>query len=456
VTKIKRNRGFIVLAHKIVNLVEDKRVNYFMSERYRFDIGKRLSLANLIIKDTIETTLSNPKFEIKNIWGDAPLMMGILANEGLYEADCPKVWAKLSKKAKGDTKKALKVLDNVRFQRLRINLIKSCQEIYDLLEPYVIKTQEEMLKKLIPLRIKGDLKGNLSEELKGKLKAMVKAEIEKEKEKAKQRLLEDLLKGSGAGEGTGIEIPPPQSDFNAYQQLLDKNKPEIQKLLDLLKQRLKPIVQREIFRKRGRFMSQLLSKAYTNSLRQTVKNVYLNVKTRFEKERVAIGFLFDFSGSVSRTEANDITIILNEVFGHFVDDYGFSISCFGANSQRIKTFFETFNNTKARCGNIGVSPSGTEIHVLLEAYLKMFNAVDSDRRKILVIASDFYFGDDKEALDIISLYPRANVELIFLGFSNCRNVDTWASNLVKARRTSIKTVSELPERFLEVYMDIQL
>jgi len=456
VTKIKRKRGCTPLAHHIVNIIEDKRVNYFVENRFRFDIGKRLTLANLILKDGIETELSNPKHKVEKLHGDAPLMIGVLSCEGLYNAKIPKVWQKMSKKAKENTKKALDILENTKYMRLRIDLTKSCQKIYDLIAEFVPKGSEDKLKIYMPARMKGKIKGKLSEGLKAKLGQMIKAEIKEAEEKAKEKLIKDLLKGAGAGEGTGVEIPTPEPDFNNYQQILDRNKSEIRRLLDLLKQRMKPLVQREIFQKRGRFMSQLLSKAYTNSLRNRVKNVYLNVKTRFEKEKVAIGFLIDYSGSVDREEAEDITIILNEVFGHFVDDYGFSISVFGADSQKVKTFFETFANTKARCGNIGVSGAGTEVSVLLRAYLKMFNSVDLDRRKILVIASDFEFGDNAEAEKTIALYSKANVELIFMGFCNCRKVRTWASNLVKARRTAIKSVKELPERFLEVYTDIQL
>lgn len=456
VTKIKRNRGVTPLAHILVNIVEDKRVNYFIGNRYRFDIGKRLALCQIIIKDTIETTLNNPTFKFPKVDGDAPIMVGILANVGLYGADIPKAWQKMDKKAQENTKKALDILENTKYMRLRIDIIKACQQIYDLIAPFCPKIDESKLKKYIPVRLKGKLKGELSKQLKEKLKGLIETEEEKEKQKTKEQLLEDLLRGCGAGLGTGKEIPTPEPDFNKYQEILDRNKEEIARLLNLLKQRMKPLVKREIFRKRGRFMSQLLSKAHTNSFRNIVKNVYLNVKTRFEKEKVAIGFLIDYSGSVNRRQAEDITVILNEVFGHFVEDSGYSISVFGADSQKVKTFFETFNNTKARCGNIGVNTSGTEISVLLRAYLKMFNNVDSERRKILVIASDFYFGDNNDAKELIALYPKANVELIFMGFTDTRNSETWASNIVEARRTGIKDISDLPERFLSVYTDIQL
>lgn len=455
ITKIKRNRGSFKLAHLIVNLIEDKRVNHFIELRYRFDFGKRLKLANLIIKDTVETTFSNPRFQIPIKYGDAPLIVSILSNEGLYEAKMPKVWSKLSKEAKAATKTCLEIMENMRYKRLRIDLIRGCQQIYDQIIPFLPKGQDFAIKLMLSQRSGGEIKGNMSQQLKNKLKGLIKAEIEKEIKEEAKKVLEDLLKGSGAGEGTGREIPTPEPDFNEYQRLLDKNKPEITRLLNKLKILLKPIVRRRRFQKRGKLMPSLMSKAYTNSLRNIVKNVYLNVKTRFEREQVAIGFLFDFSGSVDRTEANDITIILNEVFGHYVDDYGFAVACFGADSQKIKTFFETFENTKARCGNVGVSAWGTEISVLLTAFLKMFNAITSDRRKILVVASDFEFGDNDKALDLIRLYPLANIEIIFIGFCNCRKVRTWASDLKNTRRTAIKSVSDLPEAFLDVYLNIQ-
>ena len=456
ITKIKRKRGSLALAKHLVNIVEDKRVNYFIILRYRFDIGKRLKLANLILKDTIETSFKKKPPKVNPQHGEASIMIAILCNEGLYEANCAPLWKILSKKAKEDTKKALEVLEDSTYKRLRIDLIRNCQKLYDLIEPHMVKGADFSLQILVPSRRGGDITGELSDKLKNALLVQIKIEEDKEAQKVKD-MLKDLLRGAGAGQGTGEEIPTPEPDFNKYAELLDKNKSEIKRLLDKLKQFVKPILKREIFQRRGRIMPSMATKAYVNSIRRTVRNVYLNVKSQFEKEQVAIGFLIDYSGSVDRTEAEDITTILNEVFGHFVDDYGFAIACFGANSQKVKTFFETFQNTRARIGNITVSASGTEVSVLLTSFLKMFNAIRG-RRKILVIASDFEFGDDSRAKDLIKLFPMADVELIFMGFCNCRKVDYWASDELKksqVRRTKIAQVIELPERFLEVYLNVQ-
>jgi len=455
VTKIKRNRGYFKLAHRLVNILEDRRINHFIELRYRHDLGKRLKLCRLLVKDATETAIKTKQVDINTEHGEAPLIIGVLVNEGLYEADCAELYAKMSKKAKQATREAISILEEAKYKRFGMNLIKAVQQIYDLIEPFCPKGQEFACENYIPARVGGKIKGQLSDKLKKALEAQIKKELEKEVEDKEKKLLEDLLKGSGAGEGTGEEIPTPEPNFEAYSALLDRNKEEITRLLDKLKQLLKPIIRRKRFEKRGKFMSQLLGKAYINSFRSVVKNVYLNVKTQFEKEKVAIGFLFDFSGSVDRTEALDITTVLTEVFGHYVDDYGFAVACFGANSQKVKTFFEMFENTRARVGNISVNASGTEISVLLTSFLRMFNNITSDRRKILVIASDFWFGDEDKALDLIKLYPKANVELIFIGFCNCEKVDTWASDSVKAHRTAIKSVKELPEAFLDVYLNVQ-
>jgi hypothetical protein len=472
ITKIKRKRGFYKLAHELCNIVEDKRINHFIILRYRFDIGKRLLLANLILKDMIDNTIEpkriptstfNPlenldnskQMEIKDGLPDGVYMVAILCDAGLYEAKCTKLWKKLSPEATKDMKTALKILEDVKYKRLRIDIIRASQQLYDLIAKHL--EADYTSRTYVVSRRGGDLKGEISEKLKQLLEAEEKKEEEQEKEKEEQK--NDLLKGSGAGEGTGEEIPAPEPDFAEYQKLLDECKPEITELLNRLKKTIRPRCSRQIFQKRGRMMSPIIPRIYTNSFRGTIRNVYTNVQTTFEKEKVAIGFLFDFSGSVDKETAQKITTVLNEVFGHYVDDYGFSISCFGADSQKVKTFFETFENTRARIGGISVNPCGTEVSVLLEAYIKMFNTIKENRRKILVIASDFCFTSDDEvkAEGLLEQYAKAGIELILIGFCSCEHVYEFAQKVknLKTKRTHIKYVSDLPSKFLDVYLSIQ-
>lgn len=473
-TKIKRQRGFYKLAHEICNIIEDKRVNHFIILRYRFDVGKRLLLANLILKDMIDNTIelkqvqsssilpsgftsltSNPQtpsMAIQSGQQDGVYMVSILCNQGLYEAKCTEIWNKLSPDAKKDCETAMKILEEVKYKRVKLDLIRSCQTIYDLVAKHL--KADYTTKEYVCSRRGGNLKGQISDKLKQLLEA---EEVKEQQDEDKKKQRDDLAKGSGAGEGTGDEIPAPEPNFEAYDSLLDECKPQITELLNQLKKTLKPRVQREIFQKRGRMMSPIVPRIYTNSFRGTVRNVYLRTIAKLEKEQVCILFNFDFSGSVEKHEAERITCILNEVFGHYVDDYGFGITCFGADTQRIKTPFETFQNTRARIGAISVNSSGTELAVALESDLRQFNSVKGERRKILVVASDFCLSDDDRCEELLEQYAKAGIECIFIGFCNCDNVETFAEDVkgLKCARTKISEISELPSRFLSVYLNVQ-
>jgi hypothetical protein len=379
-------------------------------------------------------------------------MVAILCNQGLYEAKCTSLWKELSPEAKEDCKKALKVLEEVKYKRVKLDIIRSCQEIYDLVAKHL--KADYTTKEYVCSRRGGNLKGDISDKLKELLEA---EETKEEQEEEAKKQKEDLNKGATAGEGTGEEIPAPEPDFEAYSSLLDECKPEITELLNLLKKKLKPRSTRQIFQKRGRMMSPIIPRIYTNSFRGIVKNVYTKMDTAFEKEQVCILFNFDFSGSVNKSEAERITTILNEVFGHYVDDYGFGITCFGADTQRIKTPFETFENTRARIGAISVNSAGTELAVALEADLKMFNTVRNERRRILVIASDFCLSDDEKCAELLQHYAKMGIEVCLIGFCNCDNVDNIWNEVkgLRVKRTKIKEVTELPRAFLEVYTSVE-
>jgi hypothetical protein len=140
-----------------------------------------------------------------------------------------------------------------------------------------------------------------------------------------------------------------------------------------------------------------------------------------------------------------------------VTDGDFAITAFGADSQKVKVFNETFNNTKARVGNIGVNACGTEISVLLESFLKMFNTF-RDVRKVLVIASDFEVCDEDRALDFLDQYARSGIECIFIGFCGCDKVETFGNNIknLKVKRIRIQEICELPSVFLSAWTNYQL
>lgn len=454
VTGIQRRRGFFNLASELVNIVEDKRVNHFMISVFIHDIGKRLLIANLVIKDMVDNNIE-PKgakqdvtIQVQAGLSQAHYIMAILVNQGLYEARCTQLWAKLSDSAKTDAKQCLRILEQVKYERVRVKVLGAMNQLYILISKYL--TADYVKNNYCASRHhNGDLKGELSDKLKDALENEINAELKDAGEK-----LKDLNKGAGAGEGKGEEIPAPLPNLATYQALLDETRPEINALLNLLKKTLRPITRTQDFQKRGRLMASVIPKAYVQSLSRPVSNIYTCTQTTFEKEQVAIAFLFDFSGSVPRDTAVRITTVLNETFGHYVDDAGFSIGVFGDGTQKVKTFFESYSTTKARVGGISVSANATYVAPLLESNLKQFNLMRGNRRKICVIASDFSFSDADRATELVQEYAKSGIELIFIGFGSYDNMDEFAPS-TRAKRTKIRDISDLPQRFMETYLNVQ-
>lgn len=436
------------LAREIVNIVEDRKVNYFGKNRYRFDLGKRQELKELIFKDYIEENLET---EVAKCTGEKAingLLIGALCNKGLYNADITPIEKRLTSEQKADLNECLKILKTVEYMRLRIDVVNAEKKIYELVRKHLIVDND--YNTFMVASDGGTLKGDLSQKMKDALKKMCK-----EEENAERELEKDLQKGEGAGEGTGLEIATPEPDFAKYEELVSEVKPEIERLLSKLKQIVKPKTQQDIYQKRGRIMSNIVARSYTQSIRRQVTNIYVQNTLKLEKEKISLGMLIDYSGSVSRETALKITTVLTEVFGNYVEDYGFAIGCFAEDCQKVKSFFEQFQNTRARIPNISVNPCGTRAHDILESFLKMFNSIHEDRRKILVVASDFCLSDEEETVKIIEQYAKAGIEIIFMGFDNCDGVKTFADKVKGIKRTMLAQVNDLPERFIDVYLNIQ-
>ncbi len=445
-------RSFPELFSLIVNTVEDKRINIFNKDRYRFDVGKRQELKELIFKDQIETNLAKELKDPKIT--KAGLLLGAIGNKTLYNVDITPILAKLDADEQKDVQEALRLCEAVKYKSLRIDVFNTYVQIYDLIAKHIkedANAGQLMVRYVLGSGYAGKLiKGDVSDALKQAL-----AQIVKEEEDAEKKLEEDLKKGEGAGQGTGLEIPPPEPDIAEYEQIVASVKPEIDRLLGKLKRIMKPIVSQEIYQRQGRIMANILARSYINSLHRNVQNIYVKRTVKLEKEKIALGMIIDFSGSVDKETALKITTILTEVFGNFVEDYGFAIGAFGENCQRIKSFFEEFNNTRARIANINVSSCGTRLHDLLVSFLKMFNNIHEERRKVLVIASDFSLCDQEESEKVIEAYSKSGIELVFMGFDSCKaNLNTFASK-IKAKRTEIDDIANLPERFLDVYLESQ-
>jgi hypothetical protein len=450
------NKEFPFLAREIINVGEDKRVNYYGKNRFRFDLGKRQVLKELIFKDVLETNMPE---NLKNPISTTSLIVGAISGKTLYNVDITPIRNFLTTKECEAIDKCLDLMEKVKYSRLRIEILSIYKQIYEIIKPFAKEDNqqqqenEDSYNQLMLAFDGGKINGNISKQLQKALDKLIKAEIEAEQQEG-QKLEQDLKKNVSAGMGTGEEIPSPEPDILAYENLVGEVKPEIDRLLSKLKLMLKPKIQKDIYQKRGRIMSNILTRCYTNSLRKQVSNVYVHNDIRLEKEKINIAFLVDFSGSVSKTTALRITTIFNEVFGNFVDDYSFGIGVFAQDIQKIKTFFEQFYTTRARIPNISVNASGTRIHDLIESFLKMFNGIREDRRKILVIASDFCFSDEEEAKKVIEQCVKSGIEVMFVGFSECYNLENFAKEVKGIKRTKISDFRDLPEAFIDIYLNV--
>lgn len=448
--RFEDSKLYKILAHHIINVIEDKRINYFMAMRYRHDLGKRLEFLLSLTKNMIEKHVSNnlEKVEANLKNAEAKKLLTILVNKGLYNADLPELEKTLTKEQKLEAKTILETLEQTKYQRVAHDLINSAETIYKIISKHIDK--EDNLVQYIPILSDGELSDSLDKELEAELKE----EQKKQDEKDKEDLEKQLSNGLGYGTDKGDLINSPEPNEFVYNKLVNKNQAEITELLNKLKRTVKPIVCKQIFQRKGRLMNSIISKAYTNSLRREVRNIYQSSNVTFEKQKVAMQILLDFSGSMERETALDITTILTEVFSAWLEDIAFSVLVFGTDYQKVKTFYEQSSNTKARIGNISVNASSTNCAKPLEDILKMFNGIDTkDRTKLLVIASDFSFSDSTEVKEILEHIERANIKLLFIGLCSVDN-DNFLGILPNSKnvfRTIIEKPSDLPNLFLDIY-----
>lgn len=448
------------LAHAVMNLIEDKRINRFMKSRYRFDYGKRLVFRHEVIRDGIETDVKSLAQKKEIAQARVVQLIGALGNIGLYQADVTpllklfNVDKKKDLNMKRDLNIMLKMLENVQFKRVRRDIIRMCKDIYRILERYTISDLENFCV-LLPSEIRGGtLAKNISNAMRKKLEAEgIALQKADEDAKAKAEQEGETQSGASAGIGTGDEIPAPESDYDHYEEIVVRNKPEIERLLSKMKQIQTPQVIRADFQKRGRLMRGILAKAYVRSLKREVSRIYHHTSLHYEKQKVEIQFLIDMSASMDKSTAEDVICILNEVFGNWLSDDSYGIIAFGENRQKIKSPYETFHKTRARIGGISVNSWGTMLATSLEDSLKMMSGIDGERAKILIVLSDFALGDEAEALKVFEQILKNDIKIIMVKLCSSRSLPTLEANK-NVEVIEVRNVQDLPELFSQIYLKV--
>jgi len=252
---------------------------------------------------------------------------------------------------------------------------------------------------------------------------------------------------SGAGSGHGQNIPAPKGNLEEYYKMVRRNAKHIQELLDNLKKFVKPHTKRNIYQKHGNMMRGILAKAYANSFRRNVNRIYIKSETQFEKIKVAIGFAVDLSGSMNQVESEDTVTIMSEVFGQWLSDESYAIMLFGSGYQKIKTFFEAYDNTKARIGGIRCL-GGTRMTECIRELRLMFNAITDDREKILVVCSDFYLSDIENSSEELRKCLKQGIKIIFMSYGNRTEYHNILAKDRGVSRSYIADIKLVPREFI--------
>lgn len=455
------------LADMVHQTIEDKRVNHFILQRYRFDFAHRLQLladvSNRLWTDTLKMQLAkkrneNPANAMKpESYFLDEMIIAIAGIKGLWGVPVEKEF-QLNEKQLEFVNKTAEILEEARFDKMVMSIVNRHQQLYNYWKTYVEQAGKSSRQgEHVPKNLGGDMELEAGQ---GTAKAIAKMEknLKKQEQQAKEeaererKRLEKDGKTMAAGSGTGLSIPTPVPNERAYERIVQRNREHIERLLNLLKRLAKPKLETEKWRKQGRFMTEVLGKAYASSLARKVDNVFSRKTYQLEKAEACMGLLVDLSGSVNEEDAKNTLAVISEVAGRWLRDEDFAIMVFGSDYQKIKAFVEPYHTTRIRIGGI-TCLGGTELRNPLDEMYKMLKSQHNGRTKILAIVSDFYVSRAEECKKLIKVIENDEISVIGLGIDST-NEQTIKQFCKRARY--IGSIVELPEAFFDLYKEAAL
>lgn len=461
-TWVTRQRN-MQLANIVHQSLEDKRVNHYILQRYRFDFAFRLQLladvSNRLWVDTLKMQLaqmrnSTPANTMKpEEQFVEQILIPISILKGLWHWEIEKDF-KMNQEQKDFGQRVAKVFDEARFDKMTMAVVNRHQQLYDILEERIQKSGEEP-QKSCPKSVGGEMDLQSGQETKKALAKMEKS-LKEAEEKAKA---EEEREGKGKGDkdsqmaigtGSGLNIPTPEPNEAEYQRLVQKNREHIERLLNLLKKLAKSKLLTDKWRKQGRFMTEILAKAFASSTRRKVQDVYSSRTMQLERAEACIGLIVDLSGSVSEEDAKDSLTVIAEVCGRWLRDEDFAIMVFGSDYQKVKAFVEPYHTTRIRIGGVRTM-GGTELYSPLNEMYQMMKAQRNNRAKILMIVSDFYVSEEEKCKELIKHIEKDDISVIGLG------IDSTSEEHIKQyceRAKYIGKITELPEAVFDLYREV--
>lgn len=455
------------LANIVHQSLEDKRVDYYILSRYRFDFAFRLQLLRDVTTrlwvDTLKAKIEERKKAIATYNRQEDFFINeylipISEIKGITGFDVESEF-QMNPEQKAFVNKVSEIFEDARFDKMVMSCLKRHQELYDLWDRQVNRTGEDTGANT-PAGQGGELKllsgPTTKRALQQMEKSLKKAEEDAEAERQKQNLRKDKDNPSGgmfAGAGSGLNIPTPIPDAEEYEKIVQRNREHIERLLNLLKKLALPILDTEKWLGQGRFMTEILAKAYASSTVRRIENIYSRRTLKFEQAEACIGLLVDLSGSVSVYDAQNSLTTIAEVCGRWLRDEDFAILVFGSNYQKIKAYVEPYHTTRIRIGGLGCL-GGTELYKPLEEMYQMIKAQkNGGRAKVITIVSDFCVSRADECKKLIKTIQDDEIKVVGLGID-----DSSVSQILPFTKNAryIGSIVELPEAVFDLYREVAL
>lgn len=475
---------------RIMNIVADKIVNTNVYSTYRYDLAKKLEFEMDIIKKSFHKDMkeilkeAREKMQNREKSEDiykAGQIINLIGMKGLYNIDVEDFLPtdpKIKKKVTKAIDKSNSILEDTAYSTSQEAFEKSCDKIAEEVRKIKELIEEERER---DSEIDEDLDrvDDLYDEDATPIHLGGKHKIEGD-ENIIDYLKEDKDldstsdgnnfsgEGSMAGKGSGQEIPNPPPNKDNYRKLVNKNSEEISRLLNLLKKTKEVTPKSKQWKKHGRFMSEVSGKAYARSFRRSVADIHEITKFKTEESKTVIGLLIDISGSMNLEDAKDSLTIIGEVGYRWLKDEQLAILVFGANYQKVKAFIESGATTKKRIGGVNakkkvsnsekenrINRGGTVMYKPVKALQRMFNSmrdVENKLKKVLVIVSDFRVSNVDKAQKAINKCKANGIDVLGIGLGNTSK--NRVSAFTGENSTSIEDITNLPEKFFEIYKEI--
>jgi len=415
-----------VLSSCLVNIVEDIRVNHYLSGRYSLDFASRLKDFLGAAGRTLQMILARHLILGKERFAGS-FMIDLLACKAVLGVDTSELEKTyLIPEAREALARACSIAMSARYVQAVPKLIVTLDAAYDALSDSCGVIEETLIPTIFGGRYRvGDWREKL-------------------------RVWGYDTRTDTVGKGSGLEIPTPQPDVGEYELLAQRNMFHILRLLSILKREVVPTITIEKWHRRGALMRGILSKAVAESEVRDVDRIYKSREVQFRRHRVAILLLVDVSGSMNERDAKDFLTTVGEVLGRWLRDEDFAILAFGSDYLRIKTFVEPFHTTRFRIGGL-TCLGGTVLLNPLEEGHRMFKSRTGAERKVCVIISDFCVDEPRLCQDKIAEMKRDGISTIGIGI--CRvseeTVRGFSDYTIICRR-----IHELADKFIEVFRRI--